>query len=79
MIVNLLTQHNLEFLNVKGGCRGSAESTLIKMPHCWKSHVAAQINATTYTKRGRKENVLNYVHIREYTLIRLTIRESRIQ
>ena len=22
---------------------GSSESTLIKMPHCWKSHVAAHI------------------------------------
>ena len=31
------------FLSLKGGCRGSSESTLVKMPHCWKSHVAAQI------------------------------------
>ena len=22
---------------------GSSESTLVKMPHCWKSHVAAQL------------------------------------
>ena len=26
-----------------GGCTGSSESTLIKMPHCWKSHVMAQM------------------------------------
>ena len=28
---------------LKGGCIGSSESTLVKMPHCWKSHVAAQM------------------------------------
>ena len=43
MIVKLLTEHHLEFLSLKGGYRGSPESTLVKMPHCWKSHVAAQI------------------------------------
>ena len=25
-------------------CTGSYESTLVKMPHCWKSHAAAQLN-----------------------------------
>ena len=35
MIVKLLTEHHLEFLSLEGGCR------LVKMPHCWKSHVAA--------------------------------------
>ena len=39
--VKLLTEHHLEFLSFKGGCTGSSESTLVKMPHCWKSHVAA--------------------------------------
>ena len=33
----------MEFLSLKGGCTGSSESTLVKMPHCWKSHVAAQM------------------------------------
>ena len=37
MSVELLTEHHLEFLNLKGGCTGSSESTLVKMPHCWKS------------------------------------------
>ena len=41
MIVKLLTEHLLEFLSLKGGCRGSSESTLIKMPHCWQSHALA--------------------------------------
>ena len=45
MIVKLLTEHHLEFLNLKGGCRGSSESTLrlVKMLNSWKSHATAQI------------------------------------
>ena len=42
MSVKLLTQHHLEFLSLTEGCTGSSESTLDKMSHCWKSHVAAQ-------------------------------------
>ena len=38
MIVKLLTEHHLEFLSLKGGCRGSSESTL----NCWKSHALVQ-------------------------------------
>ena len=36
--VKLRTEHHLEFLSLKGGCTGSSESTLVKMPRCWKSH-----------------------------------------
>ena len=43
MIVKLLTEHHLEFLSLKGGCRGSSESTHVKMPHCWKSHALAHM------------------------------------
>ena len=43
MIVQLLTEHHLEFLSLIGGCRTSSESTLVKLPHCWKSHAAAHI------------------------------------
>ena len=43
MSVKLLTEHHLEFLILKGGCRGSSESTLVKLPHCWKSHIAGQL------------------------------------
>ena len=39
MIVKLLTERHLKFLSLKGGCIGQYESTLVKMPHCWKSHV----------------------------------------
>ena len=38
MSVKLLTEHRLEFVSLKGGCIGSSESTLVRMPHC----VAAQ-------------------------------------
>ena len=43
MRVKLLTEHHLEFLSLKGGCTGWSESTLVKIPHCWKSHVTAHI------------------------------------
>ena len=45
MIVKLLTEHHLEFLSLKGGCTGSSESTHVKIPHCWKSHVTAQLSS----------------------------------
>ena len=44
MTVKLLTEHHLEFLSLKWGFPVSSESTLVKMPYCWKSHVAAQIS-----------------------------------
>ena len=43
MTVKLLTKHNLAFLSLKGGCTGSSECTIVKVPHCWKSHVMAQM------------------------------------
>ena len=45
MTVKLLTEQRLEFLRLKGVCTGSSEPTLVKMPHCWKSHVAAHIQS----------------------------------
>ena len=43
MTVKLLADQHLEFLSLKGGSTGLSESTLVKMAHCWKSHVTAQI------------------------------------
>ena len=43
MNVKLLNEHQLAFLSLKGGCRGSSESTLVKMSLCWKSHAMAHI------------------------------------
>ena len=44
MIVKLLTEHHLEFLSLQGGCTGSSESTLVKIPNCWKSGAVAQFH-----------------------------------
>ena len=41
MIVKLLIEHHLEFLCLKGGCRGSSESTLVKMSNCLKYRAVA--------------------------------------
>ena len=43
MTVKLLAEHHLKFLSIKGGCTGLSESIHVNIPHCWKSHVAAQI------------------------------------
>ena len=43
MTVNLMTEHHLEFLSFIGGCTGSSESTFVKIPHCWKSHVTVNL------------------------------------
>ena len=42
--VKLLTEQHLEFLSLKGGCTGLYEYIHVKMPHCWKSYVAAHIH-----------------------------------
>ena len=44
MIVQVLTEHHLEFLSLKEDCRGSPESTLVKMSNCWKYHALAKIS-----------------------------------
>ena len=33
----LLSEHHLEFLSLNDDCIGSSDSTLVKMPHYWKS------------------------------------------
>ena len=57
MRVMLLTEHRLEFLSLKEGCTGSSESTLVKMTHCWKPHVAAQIKILTVSNRKFRSRV----------------------
>ena len=53
--VKLLSEHYLEFLSFKGGYTGSPESTLVKMPHCWKSHVTAQMSLNTSQFENRED------------------------
>ena len=61
MSFELLTDHYLEFLSLKGGCTGSSESTLVKMPHCRKSHAAAQMwNINNKKDPQKKKPVKNH-------------------
>ena len=64
MNIKLMTKLHLESLSLKGGCTGSSESTLVKMPHCWKSHVTAQIFLFLLPKMIYKWNSLAYLRIR---------------
>ena len=56
MTVKLLTEHQLELLSLIGSCTGLSESTLVKMPHCWKAHATAQI-LLKYTMLGHLQNI----------------------
>ena len=49
MTVKLLIEQHLDLLSLKGGCTVSSESTLVKMPHHWKSHVVAHFLLLFYT------------------------------
>ena len=49
--VKLLIELNLVFPSITGGCKGSSESTLVKMAHCWKSHVTVQTFLNTGPRR----------------------------
>ena len=53
MTPRLLTEQHLEFLSLTEGFTGSSESTLVKMPHCWKSHVVAQLCSIKYSQYKR--------------------------
>ena len=69
MIVKLLTEYHLEFLSLKGGCTGSSESTFVKMPHCWKAHVTAQIVSTTFLTAKCRHFFLAYKRLYPLTAI----------
>ena len=60
MSAKLLTEHILEFLSLKRGCTGSSESTLVKMPHFWKSHVAAHMSDCSPEAGHMTVNVLHH-------------------
>ena len=48
MTLKLLNEQHLEFLSLTGGCTGSYEYFHVKMPHCWQSHVVAQLCEQLY-------------------------------
>ena len=53
MNAKLLTEHHLEFLRLEGGCTGSYEATLVKIPHCWKSRARAHFASSVPELWGR--------------------------
>ena len=67
MSVKLLNEYHLEFLSVKGGCTGWSQSTFVKIPNCWKSHVTAQIPYLLNNQRSKTticvEIYSKFVHI----------------
>ena len=50
MIVKLLTEHNLEFLSLTGGRRGSSESALVKLLEisCRGSNINMPVGSCSY-------------------------------
>ena len=66
MADKLQTEHHLKFLSLKGGCTGLSESTLVKMPHCWNSHVAAHIACAQTELSGQSDTSTsrtNYISV----------------
>ena len=60
-----MTEQHLESLRLKGGHTGLSGYTLVKMPHYWKSHVAAHMSILL--------SMLNYLPLEVDTLIRYFI------
>ena len=57
MSVKLLIELNLVFQSLTGGCTGSFESTLVKMAHCWKSHVTGNTVQIFLNTGPRRQSV----------------------
>ena len=59
MNFKLLSDKHLGFLSLKGGCTGSSESTLVKMPQCWKWLICDLIVGVPY---AASDNDLDLCH-----------------
>ena len=75
MIVKLLTEHHLEFLSLKGGCRVSSESTHVKIPHCWKSHALAHIKVQFHSIGMHAKDVNRNSHATQNTCLHWWVRK----
>ena len=79
MDIKLLTEHHLGFLSFKGGCTGSAESTLVKMPHCWKSHATAQMTTrTTFFYFILRNEILKCCYMYCKTCLKRSLKQNTI-
>ena len=63
MTVKLLTEHHLKFLSLTGGYTGWIVSTLVKVPHCWKSLVVAQIRPLVHVSVRHCSDSGQHVHV----------------
>ena len=70
----LLVEQHLEFLSLKGGF--TLEYTLVKMPHCWKYHVAAQIEVVVVIQpeacppSNNQADTIARNHVSDHTKVR---------
>ena len=69
-----LTDHHLRVLRFIGVFTGSSESTLVKMPHCWKSHVMAQYHL--YLNQIRVKIMMCFCIGMNYMLILMIMKDS---
>ena len=82
MIVKLLTEHHLEFLSLKGGCRGSSESATLLKITCHGSLIYCEIYFSGHLCEARnlcikhadiqsqlKANALKYTCIKQVTVL----------
>ena len=74
--VKLLTEHNLELLSLTGGCTGLSESTLLKLPHCWKSwlifYIYSEEKFQSVFMFSNKINNTGYIIVKLYTWVVLS-------
>ena len=65
MNVELLAEQHLKCLSLTGGCSGSSESTLVKIPHCWKSHVVAELYASLQKVKNHSSSCQKTIRIHD--------------
>ena len=63
MIVKQLTEHHLELLSFKGGCRGLCESIHVKMPYCWERERSGSVVECLTRDRGAAGSSLTGVTV----------------
>ena len=55
---------------LKGGCTDSSESTLVKMTHCWKSHVTARMLWTLERSFSMSVSTTFYLFPSDYKMVK---------
>ena len=68
MILKLLTEHHLEFLSLKGGYRGSSESTLVKMSNCKLLEISCSGSYAFYLQVHRNKDMTISLKLADFGL-----------